>query len=498
MSEACGATVDGMDEVTFTVARLSLRAMGSPRRETAARRNGGISHWYAEIGVPPTAPPDRAPLEGDRRADVVIAGGGFTGLWTAYYMSRARPDAEIVVLEREFAGFGASGRNGGWVSSHFAGNRDQMARSHGRDSVIALQRGMQRAIDEIISVCRDEGIEADLVKEGLLMVARSPAQEARMHAALAEERTWGEGPEDMTALSASELEERLRISGARGALFSPHCARTQPAKLVTGLARVVQNRGVRICEDTTVVALEPGRAVTDRGTVSAPVVLRCLEGFTPSVAGAERELLPLNSAIIVTDPLSDEQWSRIGWERAELLGDMAHAYMYAQRTADGRIALGGRGVPYRFGSRTDHYGETQAATIRQLTTILHSMFPETIDVAIDHAWCGVLGVRRDWTPTVRFDSVSGLGDAGGYVGSGVTTTNLAARTLVDLVTGENSELVRLPWVRDRARRWEPEPLRWLGARLVYGLYRAADQRESASDSASTDPLARLAGLISGR
>jgi len=498
VSETEVASVDGMDEVGRRGSRLGFRAMPLPHRATAARRNGGISHWYAEIGVPPTAPPDRAPLEGDRRADVVIAGGGFTGLWTAYYMSRARPDAEIVVLEREFAGFGASGRNGGWMSAHFAGNRDHMARTHGRDSVIALQHGMQSAIDEIISVCRDEGIEADLVKEGVLMVARSAAQEARMHAALAEDRTWGEGPEDIVALSASELEERLRISGARGALFSPHCARVQPAKLVTGLARAVARRGVRICEDTTVLSLEPGRAVTDRGTVSAPVVLRCLEGFTPSVAGAERELLPLNSAIIVTDPLGDERWRRIGWERAELLGDMAHAYMYAQRTADGRIALGGRGVPYRFGSRTDRYGETQPATIRQLVSILHAFFPETADVAIDHAWCGVLGVRRDWTPTVRFDRASGLGDAGGYVGSGVTTTNLAARTLVDLVTGTESDLVGLPWVRDRARRWEPEPLRWLGARLVYGLYRTADQRESGSDSASTDPLAKLAGLISGR
>jgi glycine/D-amino acid oxidase-like deaminating enzyme len=467
-------------------------------RASAARRNGGISHWYAEIGIPPIAPPGRAPLEGDIHADVCIVGGGFTGLWTAYYLSRARPDAEIVVLEREFAGFGASGRNGGWISDHFAGNRDRMAKSHGRDSVIRMQRGLQGAIDEIISVCADEGIEADLVKEGMLTVARSAAQDARMHEMLADARSWGEGPEDVFALSASELEERLRVSGARGALFSPHCARTQPAKLVRGLADAVQRRGVRIYEDTTVLSLEPGQAVTDRGTVTAPVVLRCLEGFTSSLAGARREVLPLNSAMIVTDPLGEERWAQIGWERAATLGDIAHAYMYAQRTADGRIALGGRGVPYRFGSRTDHYGETQSATIGQLTSILHAMFPETLDVGIDHAWCGVLGVSRDWTPTVRFDSTTGLGDAGGYVGSGVSTTNLAARALVDLVTGVDSELTHLPWVRGHARRWEPEPLRWLGARLVYGLYRAADQRESASDSAATDPLARLAGLISGR
>jgi glycine/D-amino acid oxidase-like deaminating enzyme len=272
----------------------------------------------------------------------------------------------------------------------------------------------------------------------------------------------------------------------------------QPAKLVTGLARAVTGRGVTICEDTTVVSLEPGLARTDRGVVRAPVVLRCLEGFTASLESQRREILPLNSAMIVTDPMGPERWAQTGWSEAELLGDLAHAYMYAQRTADGRIALGGRGIPYRFGSRTDRWGMTQEATIEQLVAILHAMFPATVGVAIDQAWCGVLGVRRDWTPTVAFDRGSGVGSAGGYVGSGVAATNLAARTLVDLVLGEDSALTRLPWVRGRARRWEPEPLRWMGARLVYGLYRGADRRESESDGTATDPRARLADLVSGR
>jgi glycine/D-amino acid oxidase-like deaminating enzyme len=472
--------------------------MPSLRHPSLARRNGAISHWYRQIGVPPSPDPARPPLDGERTADVCIVGAGFTGLWTAYYLSRARPDLEIVVLEREFAGFGASGRNGGWVSDHFAGVRRKMAASHGREAVIAFQRGLQATIDEIISVCGDEGIDADLVKHGLLSVARSAAQQARMRAHLADEREWDQGPQDMIELSASELDERVRVSGARGALFSPHCARAQPAKLVTGLARVVTARGVTIHEDTVVTAVEPGLARTDRGVVRAPIVLRCLEGFTASLQGRRRDVLPLNSAMVVTDPLGDERWAQTGWDGAELIGDHAHAYMYAQRTADGRIALGGRGIPYRFGSRTDRWGVTQEATISQLQTILHAMFPATVGVAIDHAWCGVLGVRRDWTPTVAFDRSSGLGEAGGYVGSGVAATNLAARTLVDLVLDEGSALTRLPWVRDRARRWEPEPLRWMGARLVYGLYRAADRRESGSDSPATDARARLADLISGR
>ena len=461
---------------------------------TTARRNGGISFWHRQTGI---APP-RPPLEGDRTADICIVGGGFSGLWTAYYLAQARPELEIVVLEAEFAGFGASGRNGGWVSDHFAGSRAAMARSHGRESVLSLQRELQGTVDEVAAVCDTERIDADLVKHGVLTVARSASQQARLRGRLEEDRAWGLGAEDVVALTATELETRVRVSGARAGLFSPHCARVQPAKLVTGLARAVDRRGVTIYEDTPVSAIEPGVAHTERGDVRAPIVLRCLEGFTATLEGARRELLPLNSAMIVTDPLGPERWEQIGWDGAELLGDAAHAYMYAQRTADGRIALGGRGVPYRFGSRVDHWGMTQETTIAQLVAILHAMFPATTDVAIDQAWCGVLGVRRDWTPTVAFDPATGLGGAGGYVGSGVAATNLAARTLVDLVLGVASPLTRLPWVRGQARRWEPEPLRWLGARLVYGLYRAADRRESAREDAATDPLARLADLVSGR
>jgi glycine/D-amino acid oxidase-like deaminating enzyme len=464
------------------------------RSDRTARRNGGISHWYRELGVAPARPA----LPGDRTADVCIVGGGLTGLWTAFYLKRARPDWEIVVLEREFAGFGASGRNGGWLSDHFAGSREAMARTHGREAVRLLQHEMQAAIDEVIAVCETEGIDADIVKHGVLTVARSAAQQRRLAAHLQEERAWGLGPRDSAALTASELEQRVRISGARAATFSPHCARVQPANLVTGLAAAVQRLGVTIHENTTVRAIQAGRAATDHGVVTAPIVLRCLEGFTASLEGHRREVLPLNSAMIVTDPLNDARWEEIGWRGAELIGDFAHAYMYAQRTVDGRIAIGGRGVPYRYGSRTDRWGITQRRTIASVQTILHAMFPATAGIAIDQAWCGVLGVSRDWTPTVAFDRATGVGSAGGYVGSGLTTTNLAARVLTELVLQRESPLTTLPWVRPSAPRWEPEPLRFIGANLVYGLYRAADRRESASDSHRDDPRARLADLISGR
>ena len=171
--------------------------------------------------------------------------------------------------------------------------------------------------------------------------------------------------------------------------------------------------------------------------------------------------------------------------------------MYLQRTHDGRIAIGGRGVPYRYGSRTDMDGSTQPATIKALTGILHSMFPAASAARIDHAWSGVLGVPRDWRATVNYDRATGLGFAGGYVGTGVTATNLAGRTLADLVLGRDTEATAMPWVNRTVRRWEPEPLRWLAVKGMYGLYHRADKQE-ADGRMTTSPLARLANRISGR
>jgi glycine/D-amino acid oxidase-like deaminating enzyme len=463
-------------------------------RRRPPTRNGGVSFWYANTALPARRPP----LEGDRSADVCIVGAGFTRLWTAYYLKRAQPELDVVVLEREFAGFGASGRNGGWLSDHFTSPREKLAALHGRDAVIALQQRMRETIGEVLAVCAREQIDADIVHHGVVQVARGPAQEARLRDYVAHERAWGyEAAGDMVELSPEELAARIRVAGASTGAWSPHCARVQPAKLVQGLAAAVQRLGVRICESTTVREVVPGAARTDRGVVRAPIVLSCLEGFTASLRGQRRTWLPLNSAIVVTAPLPAAAWDEIGWAGEELLGDMAHAYLYAQRTADGRIALGGRGVPYRFGSRTDRLGQTQRATIAQLSELLRTCFPATRGVPVEHAWCGVLGVPRDWSPTVRLDRATGLGIAGGYVGNGVSTTNLAGRTLADLVLGRDSELTRLPWVGHPARRWEPEPLRWIGANLVYALYRAADRRESASSSPRTSVLAKAAGRLAG-
>jgi len=455
--------------------------------------NGSVSFWWAQTGRP--AP--RPALEGDLDCDVCIVGAGLTGLWTAYWLATHDPSLDIVVLEAEFAGFGASGRNGGWLSSELGGNKERYARTHGRAGVEALVTAMERAVDDVIGICTDEGVDADVIKSGVLYVARSPAQLVRMREGLADDAQWGIGASHQRELDAGETAARVQVEGALGGVFSPHAARVQPARLVAGIAQAVERRGVRILERTRVSRIDSGSATSDRGVVRAPVVLRCLEGYTASINGQRRTWLPMNSAMIVTEPLPDDGWDAIGWNGSEVLGDCANAYCYAQRTADGRIALGGRGIPYRFGSRTDVNGRTQDWTIDSLTQTLHTLFPATRGTRIEHAWCGVLGVPRDWCASVTFDPATGLGSAGGYVGSGLTTTFLAGRTLADLALGRASDLVSLPWVGRKVRRWEPEPLRWLGVRVMYGLYRAADRREDAG-LPRPSLLARVGDRLTGR
>jgi glycine/D-amino acid oxidase-like deaminating enzyme len=266
----------------------------------------------------------------------------------------------------------------------------------------------------------------------------------------------------------------------------------QPAKLVRGLAAAVERLGVPIYEGTEVTdvdaAPEMVAIATRSGAVRARWAVRATEGFTHALE--PRRLIPMNSSMIVTAPLADA----VGWSEPFTLRDAAHVFVYLQRTADNRIAIGGRGVPYRYGSRTDRNGEVSARTIAELRQRLTQLFPSLVDTSIDHAWCGVLGVSRDWCPAVT--AINGLATAGGYVGDGVSTANLAGRTLRDLILGHDTELARLPWTRHRAKRWEPEPLRHAGVRTVYRLYRAADAREERTQRASR--LAALADRVAGR
>ena len=454
-------------------------------------KTGDVSFWYADIGLPVPRPP----LDGDTTADICIIGAGYTGLWTAWYLKQARPDLNILIVEKHFAGFGASGRNGGWLTGGFAWNHDRYLARGGEAGVRAMVSAMNGTVDEVIRVCTAQGIDADILRTDELMVATGPAQMVRLQAEVATRRHWGE--EGRVQAIGPEVQDRVRIPGAVGAMVVQGVARVQPAKLVQGLARAVAGNSVRIVEGTTVTGIAAGIVTTDHGQIRAPITLRCTEGFTATLPGQARTWLPLNSAQIVTEPLPSEIWQKIGWQGHEIIGDFANAYCYCQRTREGRIAVGARGVPYRYGSRIDANGAPDAETIRRLTAILHRHFPAARSARIDHAWCGVLAVPRDWCATVGFDPATGIGFAGGYVGVGVSTSNLAGRTLTDLALGHDTALTRLPWVNRPVRKWEPEPLRWLGVTGMYALLNAADRAEARGNTQASR-MATLASRLMGR
>jgi len=452
-----------------------------------------VSFWFDQLGG---VPEPRPALPGPCEVDVCIVGGGFTGLWTAYELRRADPSLEVVVLEREFAGFGASGRNGGWVFGALSGAREQWAERGGRAGAIALERAIQETVDEIGRAVERERIDCAFVKGGSLVVAQTERELARVRAHVEADRAWGLGEHDSALLDGRRLGERVRVQRALGASFTPHCARVQPARLVRGLAEAAERAGARLYERTPVLALEPHRARTPFGDVRARWVVRATEGYTAELPGLGRTVAPINSAMIVTEPLGAAAWAELGWERAETMLDGRHLYAYLQRTPDDRIAIGGRGIPYRFGSKTDREGPPAERTVSELRGRLRGLFGPAADVPIAGAWHGVLGVTRDWLPSVGADPAAGLAWAVGYAGEGVAASNLAARTLRDLLLGERTSLTELPWVGPPPRAWEPEPFRYLGICAVHALYGAADAAERRTGRRSR--FERLANVVSGR
>jgi glycine/D-amino acid oxidase-like deaminating enzyme len=449
----------------------------------------GASLWLDQTGDLRPGPA----LDGDVEADVAIVGAGYTGLWTAYYLSVADPALRIVVVEREIAGFGASGRNGGWCSALFAATGAVVAKAAGggaagHAAAVDLQAAMVETVDEVGRVSAAEGIDCGYAKGGTLTLATSPAHVARVRAQVAEDHDWG--LPDTRWLSAEETRERVGAAGVLGAAWTPHCARVQPAALVRGLARVVRARGVGLFERTAATAIRPGAVVTDRGRVAAPVVVRATEAYTPELPGHRRTVLPIYSLQVATAPLPPSAWSALGWDGCETVTDGRHLLVYAQRTADGRVAFGGRGAPYHAGSRTEPAYDRDERVFGELERTMRALLPGIGDAPVTHRWGGPLAAYRDWFPSVGLDRASGLAWAGGYVGDGVGASNLAGRTLADLILGRDTRLTRLPWVGHRSRRWEPEPLRWLGATAVRRLATSADAAESRTGTPS-----RRAALI---
>jgi glycine/D-amino acid oxidase-like deaminating enzyme len=459
---------------------------------SADRSDRTTSLWFDQLVEPVTS---RAALAGGASVDVAIVGGGYTGLWAAYSLLVADPAIRVLVIERDTVGFGASGRNGGWCVGELAGGLEGALASWGPGPGVRLTQAIIETVDEVGRVVEAEGIECGFAKGGVLRLARNDVQLRRQQHEAELFAAHGLGDE-VVVLDAPSARQRLAATDVLGGLAYRPAARVQPARLAVGLAAAVERHGGTIVEHTTVEAIRPAgtersaSVVTDRGVVTADVVVRATEAYTRDLAGHRRSLVPLYSLMIATEPLSSTIWEQIGLREREVFADDRHMVIYGQRTTDDRLAFGGRGANYGWGSTIDPALESRSDTHDRIATVLREMFPVLADAAITHRWGGVLGVPRDWRASVGFDRSTGLAWAGGYVGEGVAASNLAGRTLADLITRHASSLTALPWVDHRSRRWEPEPFRWMG---INGLMRVAD-RADRIETATGRP-SRLAAML---
>ena len=436
------------------------------------------SLWLAGL---PGAVTARASLGGDAAYDVAVVGAGFTGLWSAYYLKRSQPDLRVVVLEREIAGFGPSGRNGGWVSGGIAGSWRVYAERAGAGATLRAERATWDAVDEVGAVAAAEGIECGYRKAGTIAVATSGPQVARLTADVEMARSRGVGSADLRVLDPTEREGLVHVHGARYATYSPHCARVDPARMVRGLADACERLGVVIHEQTPVHQISRGRLRCAGGTVSAAHVLVTTESYTVQQPGQRLRFLPLYSLMIATEPLPERIWEQLGWRDGLTIRDRRHLFFYAQRTTDDRIAIGGRGAPYRLNKPIDEACERNLQVRARLEATVRREFPAAADAVITHHWGGPLAVPRDWSMGVSYDRVTGMGWAAGYSGHGVVAANISGRTLADLVLGRDSDLVTLPWVGHRARNWEPEPLRYMASTAIVKMLASCDRYEDRTD-----------------
>jgi glycine/D-amino acid oxidase-like deaminating enzyme len=393
----------------------------------------------------------------------------------------------VIVVEAQIAGFGASGRNGGWCSALFPAATSALVKEHGRPAALALRGAMNQTVAEVGRVARAEGIDCHWAHGGTVRLARTPVQLGRARAEAAEDADFA-GVDDVQLLDAPAARRHAGATSVLGGTFNPHCARIQPARLVRGLAAAVERRGALIAEQTRVLRIVAAgssgssgssgqRVITDRGTVTARHVIRATEAWTATLPGSHRDVVPVYSLMLATEPLPTSFWDEAGLSSGQTFSDFRHLIVYGQRTADNRMIFGGRGAPYHFGSRIDPGYDRVPAVFTGLRHALLDLFPALQGYAFTHAWGGPLGIARDWRPSVGLDADAGIAWAGGYVGDGVGTSNLAGRTLADLLLGRDTELVRLPWVGHRSPRWEPEPLRWLGVNAGLRAMTAADAEE---------------------
>ena len=452
------------------------------------------SYWLGDAGEPLTP---RPALQRSEDVDVAILGGGYSGLWTAYYLLRTQPGLKVAIVEKEIAGFGGSGRNGGWCSPRFPVGASLLQKRFGDAVARSMLLAVQESVDEIRRVCELEKIDAHFRAAGTLTLARSENQLAAIRASYAAYDRLGLA-DRYQLISPDQAQERIRVTKVLGGLYTPDGASIHPGRLVRGLARAVEAHGGTIYEQTEVTQFHGGanaRLITPGGELRASkAIVLAGEAYLTRFPKLHRSLLPVYSLICLTEPLTDAQWNSIGWKLGENVASARSSVVYLTRTPDGRVLFGSRGAPYAFASKISDDQDREAATVQAIQSYLIDWFPSLSGIRFTHAWGGPVAMPSDWMPSVNFDSLTRLAFLGGYTGQGVSTSNLAGKLLAGLISGTHTGLETLPLAQRRSPAWIPEPLRWMVVRYMQQALLRSDEAAEAGRRRPLDaPLAEFLG-----
>jgi glycine/D-amino acid oxidase-like deaminating enzyme len=401
--------------------------------------------------------------------DIAIIGGGFSGLWIAFHLNKLDPSLKIGIFEAKSLGYGASGRNGGWASSEYPVHKETLKKRIGESLTTQLLEALNQSIDEIGDFSKNHS-EVGFVKSGSLYFARNSAQLSRLKSKADGGNLW---------LSSSEVKERLNVTGALGGVLNPSCATVHPFNLVMALATHLESQGISIFENSWASRVSGG-VLVNSSFIKAPVVIQATEAF----GAPGREFIPLYSLMVATEPLSESTWDEIGNSERFTFAENSHMVNYAQRTVDNRIAIGGRGATYPFASKLQESKELTAKVHETIRSLLSSWFPILRDVNFTHSWGGAVAVTRNWEPYVQWRANEGFARLGGYAGDGVTMSNLAAKILAHEILDVKNELRNLHFVNRKIRKWEPEPIRYIGVNTLVKLSGIADTEERITGRAS--------------
>lgn len=441
------------------------------------KRYADYSFWLEDTG---DSLEPRAALSSNEEVDVAIIGGGYSGLWTAYYLLRGQPGLRVAVVEQEICGYGGSGRNGGWCSPRFPVSASRLRTLYGRETARNLLLSVQSSVEEIRNVCEEERIEACFRAAGTLTLARTTRQLDAIRSSYAAYDHLGLA-DRYRFMSIEDAADRIRVTGVHGALYTPDGASIHPGRLVRGLAHAVEAHGGVIYEQTTVDRFEAGanpRVVTHAGELRAKqAVIIATEAYTTRFPRLHRALLPVYSLICLTEPLTQQQWDQIGWHAGENVASARNTVVYLTKTPDGRILFGSRGAPYRFGSVMSDAQDRHAATLASIQQSLRDWFPALAGIRFTHNWGGPVAMPRDWMPAVNFDSREHIGFIGGYTGQGVSTSNMMGRLMAGMITQQQTGLEGLPFAQRISPRWPIEPLRWLTVRYMQNALLRIDEAD---------------------